>query len=254
MTAHARRARRVALTLATAVLAVAGTALPALAVTGQSPPPSAVPGETVTIRVEGVKDIQGSKLIYTAPPQTTFVSVSCDWRNTTTGQTGSNQVTYSNGRRSAECPTPLLFQPRVQPTQQIRLRIDPGATSGLKTGQIRMVAAGNSAESRDQGTFQVQVEDPVPPAPVITRPPNGSLRGTQPEIGGTGQDGATVIVRDQNNQPVCVTEVADGQWSCTPTPPFTNGEVTLTATQVDDNGSSEASAPVTFTVNSLIDL
>ncbi|MFI0425084.1 Ig-like domain-containing protein [Spongiactinospora sp. 9N601] len=243
MPAILRSARRAMPALAMIAIAVTATAHPALAVDGQSPPPKAEPGQTVSVRLDGFRDI-GGQVVFTAPSQTTFARVTCNLGN------GDANATLSADRRTATCTAGFYFA-ALKATQYARVTVDTDAAPGLKTGRVRHSYQGDVV---DQGNFSIEVEPGVPPAPVITRPPSGSLRGTAPEIEGTGQDGATVIVRDAGGDPVCVTEVADGQWSCTPTPPFTNGEITLTATQVDDNGSSEASAPVTFTVNSLIDL
>jgi len=112
----------------------------------------------------------------------------------------------------------------------------------------------------EQGTPVTVTVDTVPPQ--ITGPAAGAHVNTdQPKITGTGAlPGSTVTVtmpdpKDPSKTvDVCSTVVTstDGTWSCTPTQPLPQGDVTLTPTQVDSQGNQgPAGDPITFNVDSI---
>ncbi|WP_123353738.1 choice-of-anchor G family protein [Frigoribacterium sp. PhB160] len=94
----------------------------------------------------------------------------------------------------------------------------------------------------------------VTPPPVITSPEDGEVVDTPtPVITGTGTPGSTVTVTIGTGVVCTALVVTDGTWSCSPVLPLPTGEVTIVATESGPLGTSEPSAPVTFTVGSLVD-
>ncbi len=50
-----------------------------------------------------------------------------------------------------------------------------------------------------------------------------------PTFTGTGDDGDTITLTDDDGTVLCTTTVVDGEWSCTPTDPLPEGTNTITA-------------------------
>jgi large repetitive protein len=92
----------------------------------------------------------------------------------------------------------------------------------------------------------------APAAPVIAAPVDGSTStATAVPVSGTCETGATVTV-SEGATTVCTAACVAGSFTCSPTPNFSQGPHTLTAIQTDPSGNvSPASAPVTFTVDSV---
>ncbi|MFY0405747.1 Ig-like domain-containing protein [Solicola sp. PLA-1-18] len=110
--------------------------------------------------------------------------------------------------------------------------------------------AGNVSPASEGVTYTVDGTDTeAPTAPVITAPVGGTTTNDQrPTIGGTGETGATVTVREGSTV-VCTAVVTAGTWTCTPTTALDGGSHTVTATQTDPaQNLSDPSQPVTFTV------
>ncbi|MDR0958848.1 MAG: Ig-like domain-containing protein [Propionibacteriaceae bacterium] len=103
-------------------------------------------------------------------------------------------------------------------------------------------------------TRTVTFEDvTAPTAPVITAPVTGAaVTTTTPTITGTGEVGATVVVKDGSTV-ICETTVGeDGAWTCPVTTPLAQGAHSITATLEDAAGNESApSAAVGFTVDSI---
>lgn len=95
------------------------------------------------------------------------------------------------------------------------------------------------------------IDTSAPAAPVITAPTSGSATNdTTPTFSGTGENGATVTVRDGNGNTLCTAVVSGGQWSCTPSTGLAEGQHTITATQTDPAGNtSPASTAITLTID-----
>jgi LPXTG-motif cell wall-anchored protein len=94
--------------------------------------------------------------------------------------------------------------------------------------------------------------DPVvtPVPPTMTSPSADKPVGdSTPTFEGTGNDGDTVKVVDENGDTVCETTVADGKWSCTPDKAIGDGEHTFTPIVVGDDGTESAGRPVKTTID-----
>jgi hypothetical protein len=88
-------------------------------------------------------------------------------------------------------------------------------------------------------------------APTFTSPTNGQTVTTgKPTITGTGAAGDTVTLSEGATVlSSSIVVQSTGGWSYTPTAPFANGALTLTATQAVAGGPSSAAATDSFTVN-----
>ncbi len=93
---------------------------------------------------------------------------------------------------------------------------------------------------------------PLPLTPVITTPTNNSSTANNlPTYTGTSSPGVSVSVR-VDGVVVCTTSTnASGVFSCTPATPLADGSHVVTATATNANGTTPASAPTTFTVDTV---
>ncbi|UFN44868.1 Ig-like domain-containing protein [Nocardioides okcheonensis] len=130
------------------------------------------------------------------------------------------------------------------------------ATTPLVLGQHTFTAtardaAGNTAEASTTFTvvFVGGGDTTAPDAPVITAPADGaSTQDTTPRIGGTGETGATVIVREGSTVLCTAVVTGDGTWACTPARELAVGQHAVTATQADASGNTSPADTSTFTV------
>ncbi|WP_454055963.1 Ig-like domain-containing protein [Cupriavidus sp. Marseille-Q8015] len=124
-------------------------------------------------------------------------------------------------------------------------------------------AAGNASAASVPLAFTVDTT--VPSAPAISGltddvgattgaiPSGGVTDDAMPTLAGTTEAGATVELYDNDTMIGTVTADENGAWSFTPETPLADGDHSLTVTSTDAAGNtSEASAPVTFTVDTSI--
>ncbi|MFP2905142.1 Ig-like domain-containing protein, partial [Pyxidicoccus sp. 3LFB2] len=94
------------------------------------------------------------------------------------------------------------------------------------------------------------VSRPIPAAPIITSPARGAtLDDATPVFSGTAQPGSTVTLTLDGQDAGTASANEAGAWSFTATSPLAEGSHTVTATARDANGTSPASAAVSFTVD-----
>lgn len=98
--------------------------------------------------------------------------------------------------------------------------------------------------------FTVNVAAPVA-AVTLTAPASGSTVGTaNPVFAGTGEAGASIVVRDGAGAELASTVVGtDGTWSVASLVALPNGEITATATQTVAGAAGTTAASTTFTVS-----
>jgi uncharacterized repeat protein (TIGR01451 family) len=110
------------------------------------------------------------------------------------------------------------------------------------------VTATDAAGNRATGSTTFTV-DTTPPALRIVSPPDGSTTSdTTPEITGTAEPGAVVVVEVDGVIVGTVRADASGIWSVTPTTPLAAGRRTATATTADAAGN-RVTASTTFTID-----
>lgn len=119
--------------------------------------------------------------------------------------------------------------------------------SVLLTGSITVFDANGSSWS---GPLLINTP---PVIPVITGPVDESTTHNHlPPFGGSGGDGDTVTVTDENGDTVCTAVVAGGRWSCTPATPLSDGSHTFTPTETDSTGTETVGTPVNLTVDTVV--
>ncbi|OCG73591.1 Ig-like domain-containing protein [Microbacterium sediminis] len=128
---------------------------------------------------------------------------------------------------------------------------DSFTVNALSVELLPQLLAGDPAANVDLASSTVRASA-VLPAPVITTPANGSVTSdVTPTISGTGYEGATVTVTTSGGQELGTAVVQpDGGWSFD-TAALPDGTYTITATQTLGTETSEASAPVTFTIDTV---
>lgn len=117
----------------------------------------------------------------------------------------------------------------------------------------RMVTATvttSNGTAMDASTFVVDTETEV----AITSPADGATTlDSTPNVRGTGEPGATVVVTIDGEEVGTATVGGDGTWVVPVTTPLANGEYTAEATATDSVGNT-ASATSTFTVDANTDV
>ena len=107
---------------------------------------------------------------------------------------------------------------------------------------------GAASPSSNADVFVVDSTKPLQPTLVaIPTPTNNS----KPTFSGTGEPGATMVVKDSGGNPLCGSTVqSNGAWSCTPAVALSGGYVGVTAVQTDPAGNTSVpSAAIAFTVD-----
>ena len=94
------------------------------------------------------------------------------------------------------------------------------------------------------------VDTTAPAAPTLAAVPTPSNQ-TQPTFSGTGEPGASLVVKDGSNNTLCTATVqSNGDWSCQPSTALAPGSYTATAKQTDAAGNTSlASAPIAFVID-----
>ena len=116
---------------------------------------------------------------------------------------------------------------------------------------LTLTATDPAGNTSTVATRPITVDGSLPLAPTVSAPaPSQVISDTTPTLSGTSEPSSTVTIKDGPTT-VC-TAVADtnGNWTCTPSTPLTNGPHSLTATVTDPAGNtSPASSPVNVTVD-----
>lgn len=207
-----------------------------------TPPPTGVPGGSVTATIQNQQGGTGNWTI-TAPPHTTITAAR------TQAGTGLNPFTCQPAAdgRSAACGNILWGSPN---TVDITMTIDADAPLGTFAGSSGI------APFEAAAPYSITVVPPAAPAaPAITAPPAGDESiVTQPTITGTKTAGAagttgTTLTATIDGEPLCTVEPStDTTWSCTPSQPLEVGPHTISATQTDRFDQTSTAATSTFTV------
>jgi len=242
------RARRVRGTVAAALgalLVATGVLVPATsasAMTQVGAPPTALPGDTVTVTVRNTTGGTGNWTIR-APEHTRIVGAA------TQPGTGLNPFTCTPSADGTTAACGNLFWGAPN-TVDVRLAVDDDAPLGLTSGWSEI----DPVDPRASMSITV-VAPPAPAAPTITAPPAGDESiATQPTITGTKVAGAadttgTTLAATIDGEPLCTVDPATTpDWSCTPTEPLAVGQHTVSATQTDRFGQVSPAATSTFTV------
>ncbi|SED02758.1 Ig-like domain (group 3) [Nocardioides exalbidus] len=105
-------------------------------------------------------------------------------------------------------------------------------------------AAGNTSPATNV-TFTIDTATTID----LVEPASGSTTNdVTPLVAGTGEAGASVVVREGATQVCTATVAANGSWSCTPGSALSAGSHTLTATATDAAGNT-ATDTTTFTID-----
>ena len=119
---------------------------------------------------------------------------------------------------------------------------------GTHTISATATDAGGNVSPATTRNFTVDTQAPV--APVVSTPAVGSVSpSTQPVIGGTGEPGATITVKEGPNTLCTATVDVNGNWGCTPTTALAEGPHTLSLTQIDPAGNISPPTTRSFTVD-----
>ena len=119
---------------------------------------------------------------------------------------------------------------------------------GAHTISATATDAGGNVSPATTRNFTVDTQAPV--APIVSTPAVGSVSpSTQPTIGGTGEPGATITVKEGPNTLCTATVDVSGNWSCTPTTALAEGPHILSVTQTDPAGNIGPATTRSFTVD-----
>lgn len=109
--------------------------------------------------------------------------------------------------------------------------------------------AGN--ESAKSSTLAITIDTSAPAKPTISSPSNNAnVNDATPTITGTGENGATVTVKDSDGTVLCTTTVANGTWGCD-TLTLSEGTHTLNVQQTDAAGNVSAAAALTLSIDTI---
>ncbi|MBA8793277.1 hypothetical protein FHX74_000871 [Friedmanniella endophytica] len=161
---------------------------------------------------------------------------------TGTGETGSTVTVYIDNAPQGSAP---VTNGSWTFTPTLALTAGPHLISATQTD-----AAGNVSDPST--SVRITVDTDAPAAPVITGPANGgAVNDPTPDVTGTGQPGATVVVTVDGGAQVTTTVGTDGRWSVT-LPTLADGPHTAVASLTGTNGlPAVGTASVAFTVDTV---
>ncbi|WP_181438318.1 Ig-like domain-containing protein [Curtobacterium sp. MCLR17_040] len=210
---------------------------------------------------ESRTDTKGT-VVLTAPDGATFSeqdTVQGSWRRVgNTAWNASTSIPLSNGRLSNDNTT-LTFDvdwASERPTnQQYRFMIDVTAATDAPETQSAMEfdfsGTSSTNDFRAQGKTTTTVTDaevPAPDALVVTTPADDStVDSKRPVFSGTGDEGATIEIRDADDNLIATTVVEDGAWSVPAAADLADGSYEFDVTQTPLAGAP-STEKVSFTV------
>jgi hypothetical protein len=223
-----------------------------------------------TTPVESLFETKGSvsrpqgKVEFTAPAGTTFAEDqdTIDGAYKKPGEVWVNSsMTLTNGVRSADgtkytfdfAPTSTSWS--LPDASLMRWNIDVNTPEDAEAGTfpMRTVLSGTATEGAFNTTSTTQAtveaaEVPAPDALVVTTPADGStVDSKRPVFSGTGDEGATIEIRDAEDNLVATTVVKDGAWSVPATADLADGSYEFDVTQTPLAGAP-STEKVSFTV------
>nr|WP_307359899.1 Ig-like domain-containing protein [Curtobacterium flaccumfaciens] len=223
-----------------------------------------------TTPVESLFETKGSvsrpqgKVEFTAPAGTTFAEDqdTIDGAYKKPGEVWVNSsMTLTNGVRSADgtkytfdfAPTSTSWS--LPDASLMRWNIDVNTPEDAEAGTfpMRTVLSGTATEGAFNTTSTTQAtveaaEVPAPDALVVTTPADGStVDSKRPVFSGTGDEGATIEIRDADDNLIATTVVKDGAWSVPATADLADGSYEFDVTQTPLAGAP-STEKVSFTV------
>ncbi|WIE68838.1 Ig-like domain-containing protein [Curtobacterium sp. MCLR17_054] len=223
-------------------------------------------GETTQVPfvVENREARTGTKgtVVLTAPDGATFSeqdTVQGSWRRVgNTAWNASTSIPLTDGRLSNDNTT-LTFDAdwsSERPAdQQYRFMIDVAAAEDAPEGSSSMdfdfTGTSSTNDFRAQGKTTTTVTDaevPAPDALVVTTPADDStVDSKRPVFSGTGDEGATIEIRDADDNLIATTVVEDGAWSVPAAADLADGSYEFDVTQTPLAGAP-STEKVSFTV------
>ncbi|MBO9045552.1 hypothetical protein JYQ29_06775 [Curtobacterium flaccumfaciens pv. flaccumfaciens] len=206
-------------------------------------------------------DTKGT-VVLTAPDGATFSeqdTVQGSWRRVgNTAWNASTSIPLTNGRLSNDNTT-LTFDvdwASERPAdQQYRFMVDVAANEDAPEVSSSMdfdfTGTSSTNDFRAQGKTTTTVTDaeiPAPDALVVTTPADDSTVDTKrPVFSGTGDEGATIEIRDADDNLIATTVVEDGAWSVPATADLADGSYEFDVIQTPLTGAP-STEKVSFTV------
>ena len=204
-------------------------------------------------------DTKGT-VVLTAPDGATFSeqdTVQGSWRRVgNTAWNASTSIPLTNGSLSNDNTT-LTFDAdwaSERPADQ-QYRFMVGVTAGDEVPESAMdfdfTGTSSTNDFRAQGKTTTTVTDaevPAPDALVVTTPADGStVDSKRPVFSGTGDEGATIEIRDADDNLIATTVVKDGAWSVPATADLADGSYEFDVIQTPLTGAP-STEKVSFTV------
>lgn len=196
-------------------------------------------------------DTKGT-VVLTAPDGATFSeqdTVQGSWRRVgNTAWNASTSIPLTNGRLSNDNTT-LTFDvdwASERPAdQQYRFMVDVAANEDAPEVSSSMdfdfTGTSSTNDFRAQGKTTTTVTDaeiPAPDALVVTTPADDSTVDTKrPVFSGTGDEGATIEIRDADDNLIATTVVEDGAWSVPATADLADGSYEFDVIQTPLTGA-----------------
>lgn len=205
------------------------------------------------------------KVEFTAPEGTTFAAdqstIEGSFKKPGDDAWTNSAMTLTNGVRSAD-GTKYTYDFATTTTtwnlpdaSLMRWNIDVNTPEDAEAGTfpMRTVLSGTATEGAFNTTSTTQAtveaaEVPAPDALVVTTPADGStVDSKRPVFSGTGDEGATIEIRDAEDNLVATTVVKDGAWSVPATADLADGSYEFDVTQTPLAGAP-STEKVSFTV------
>jgi hypothetical protein len=158
-----------------------------------------------------------------------------------TGEAGTTLTIYDKGKPVPGCQN-------VKVDENGAWSCTPSIDLSEGEHNLKLTLTDSVGNVSAETEHRLVLDSKPPTAPRVSSPkPNQPNQG--PEFSGTGENGATVRVTDQNGRLICEASVVGGKWSCSPDSPWPDGNYQIDVTQIDPAGNESSKVHLGFEVD-----